>query len=875
MKTLCITGISEPDLIHINNRFRLAGMAESLSIEKNSRQMNMAQWHDRFCTAPALDQDAPGPGKFGEQLAGELFFSNMETPFWGWADFRSAFLLDFWAGFDPGIVFVLTCCPLDHHLARLMETRDAASLDLEARISSWQQYHAHLLQFYHTHPDRCLLVDIHDCSAQCNALMQTCRDKWDLPLTDIPEPGSDEYPFPAPLARHIAAGFTRNHPEATSLWNEIQATVSRLAPDTTPLDDVSFSHVVQSFQTIKDRSAERRQITDLEEQIAALQKQVQDSASQLAQEKKNTVQKDTRFKELEQKHQETTEENDLILQQMHQVQEELESMLLKKQETEQQLKQREEQIAALQKQAQESAAHLAQEKKNAAQKDSALQQVKQQLEQKNTQIQEREKQNATLQKQAQDSAAQLAQEKKNAAQKNSTLKQVEQQLEQKSSQLQEHEKQIAALQKQLKDSTEKLTQQQAAAKKDGDLDQLQKKLKQKDTRFKELEQKHQETTEENDLILQQLHQVQEELESIFLKKQEAEQQLQSLRDKHKKTMQESEQRLYQLHDAQEKLGQYLVKYQEQNKQLEKAEARWERLFKRMPDYCDYGDVRIIQGDDGSSLICEVQDLEIGSQTYPELAFETFLVGGVAGFRFKQPDHITQEDLIPIAQTSEEAKKQSKLFKSLSTTEWFLLQSTAHFLKTCLRTETFDEETLPASLIQETINGIDRFSEVITKFPQILRFDEVSMEEKVLSEDCEQLEICLENLSFGDLTSSGFIFRLSCAALKTSAFGSNPRLEFPEETGTLLKNWFDCSSNPDDPRIELRFALPEAMDLEVWNQLSEADAAIIRVLTAHLPELIEKNASPSGHDDAKWLTVAHNVAQILQRRTRLQEEENVA
>jgi len=285
-----------------------------------------------------------------------------------------------------------------------METQDAASLNLEDIVSSWHQFHAHLLQFYHTHPDRCLLVDIHDCATQFNALNQACRDKWHLSLNDMPETGSDEYPFPAPLARHIAAGFSKNHPEAASLWNEIEATVSRLTSDPARPDDISFNDIAQNYQTTKDRSAELRQISDLEKQIAAL--------------KKEQAQKEARFKELEQKHQEATEENDLILQQLHQVQEELESMFLKKQEAEQQW-----------------------EKKNAALK------------------QEQEKQTAALK--------------------------------------QEQEKQTAALKK-----------EQA----------------QKEARFKELEQKHQEVTEENDLILQQLHQVQEELESMFLKKQEAEQQ---------------------------------------------------------------------------------------------------------------------------------------------------------------------------------------------------------------------------------------------------------------------------------------------------------------------------------------------------------------
>jgi hypothetical protein len=651
MKTLCITGISEPDLIQIYTRFCQAGMAESLSIEKNGRKLNMAQWHDRFCSAASLEQDAPVPGKFGDQLASELFFSNMETPFWGWADSRSTFLLDYWAEFDPRLFFVLTCCPLDHHLARLMETQDAASLNLEDIVSSWHQFHAHLLQFYHTHPDRCLLVDIHDCATQFNALNQACRDKWHLSLNDMPETGSDEYPFPAPLARHIAAGFSKNHPEAASLWNEIEATVSRLTSDPARPDDISFNDIAQNYQTTKDRSAELRQISDLEKQIAALKKE------------------------------------------------------------------------------------------------------------------------------------------------------------------------------------------QA----------------QKEARFKDLEQKNQEVTEENDLILQQLHQVQEELESMFLKKQEAEQQWS---EKHKKLQTDLEDKKLQIQSLKE----------EQNKQLEKAEARWERLLKRMPDYCDYGNIRITPGDDASTLICEVQDLEIGSQTYPDLEFETFLVGGVAGLRFKHPEHITQEDLIPVAQTSEEAKKQSKRLKSLSTTEWLLLQSTAQFLKTCLKTEKFDEQTLPAPLIQDTINGLDRLTEVLLKFPETLRYDEISFDEKALSEDCEHLEICLENLSCGDLASPEFVFRLSCAGLSSSDFGSNPRLDFPEDTGTILKTWFDCSNNPDDPRLELRFALPEAMDLEVWNQLSKDDAGFIHMLTAHLPGLIEKKASQSGLDDAKWLAVAKDVAQILKRRT---------
>ncbi|MGD9974512.1 MAG: hypothetical protein AB7S77_15740 [Desulfatirhabdiaceae bacterium] len=796
MKMLCITGVSEPDLIQIEERFCQAGMAASLSIERNGKQLNMRQWHDRFCDDALMAEEMPSIGKFGEQLASEIFFSNMDS-FWGWADNRSVHLLDFWGDFDPRIVFVLTCCSLEHYLARLMENRDAASLDLEVLVSQWHQCHAHLLHFYHAHPERCLLVEIHDCAAHFNVLIQACRDKWDLSLTGIPEPGPEPYPFPVPLARHIAAGFTGPLKEAESLWNEIKSTVSTLIPDTfessdtTPPGHVSFIHVVQSYQTLKDRSAEFRRISDLEEQLEDKAGRVRVFEEQTSTLQKELGEKESRFKDLEQKSREASEENEVILRQLHQVQEELESMLLKKQQVEKQWGE---------------------------------------------------------------------QQKKLQADVNG-----------KDQQLKQREEQISILEKQLTEGAEKLTQQQqAAAKKDRDLDQLKKELGQKETRFKDLEHKNQEINEENELILQQLHQVQEELESIFLKKQETEHQLQSLRDEHKKNMRESEQRLYELHEAQEKLAHYLIRYQEQTKCLEMAEARWERLLKRMPDYCDYGDVRIIQGEDGTGLICEVRDLEVGSQRYPALEFETFLLGGVAGLRFKHPDHITQGDLIPVAQTSEEAKKQSKLLKSLSTSEWSLLHTTAQFLKSCLKTEIFDEETLPASLVQKTLRGLDRFSEVIAGFPQTLRFDEVNIDEKTLSKDCEYLEICLENVSCGDFAAPEFVFRLSCAGLQSFDFGSNPRLEFPQETGIILKNWFDSSNNPDDPRLELRFALPEAMDLEVWNQLSGEDAEFIRMLISHLPALVEENATSSGQEESKWSAVVRNVEQIFKRRTQVHE-----
>jgi hypothetical protein len=862
MKTLCITGISEPDLIELNTRFCQAGMAAPLSIEKNGRQLDMAQWHDRFCSTFSLDQETPGPGKFAEQLAGELFFSNMETPLWGWADVRSTVLLNFWADFDPRMVFVLTCCPLDHYLARLMETRDAASLDLEELVTDWHQFHAHLLQFYHTHPDQCLLVDIHDSATQFNALVQACRDKWDLPLTDTLEPESDPYPFPAPLARHIAASFTKNHPEAASLWHEILATVSSLTPDPTPPDDISFSHVAQSFQTIKDKSAELRQISDLEEQLESKSGQVSALEEKAATLQKELEGKDTGLQELEKKTQEATEENELILLQLHQVQEELEAMLLKKQEAEQQWA----------------------EKQQKSQTD---------LQNKEQQLKQREEQIATLQKQAQDTAAQLAQEKTNAAQKDSSLQQFKQQLDQKGTQLQEREKQIAALQKQLKDGTEKLTQQQqAAAKKDRDLDQLKKELAQKDTHYKELEQKNQEINEENELILLQLHQVQEELERYFLQHQQSQDELKQSRDELKQAQENQKQTHKDLEQTQEALKQTEDRFHDElgriQQEKQQLEQRWHRLEQRIPDYCDYAAVTVNEIQDERkdtrvpTLEWRFEQIQIGARFFDCLEFETFILGHVAGVRFRRdPDADDlngplvrwplgadpgQADIIPVAMNSADAPACLALMRSLAASDWHMLKALARVCQYILIQD--NEQTGSASSQTRKIHGsgLGSLHKLLQQFPAALRFDGAALEREYLSDGYEHLSLKLDNLTFGKKGFGNFSFRLACANVDDNTFGTDPRLEFPyQEDPQVFDSWFEESCDELGPRLELRFALPDAIDLNVLARLSETDRKLLARLVNQLPsmlDMVQQQGTEISRPWEDWHGVAKEIDRIL-------------
>jgi len=189
-----------------------------------------------------------------------------------------------------------------------------------------------------------------------------------------------------------------------------------------------------------------------------------------------------------------------------------------------------------------------------------------------------------------------------------------------------------------------------------------------------------------------------------------------------------------------------------------------------------------------------------------------------------------------------------------------------------------EADLPAALRTGSMAGFDRFLGVIAIFPASLRYDRITLEKENCSEDCERLQIAIENMSYGEFQCPSFEFRLSCAGLQASDFGSHPRLEFPADMRTVLKSWLDCSDAPNDPRLELRFALPDAMDLDVWRKLSQEDAGLILMLVQHLPLMLDElhcrdSVLTSSWD--KWLSLSGDVEKILRLRTAPAKLENVA
>lgn len=342
MKTICITGILQNDLDTLFGLLQRAGVTPA-KLPQREDLLDISVWHEQVITSAADEAGAlhpiEHPGRLWEQLAGEIFLPNLKSRLWGWADTRSLLLLDFWAAFEPRIHFLLVTSSPERMLAAAIDAGNAID-DAGQLLADWQAGHQEMLRFYHRHEARCLLVDAADGLSNPTALLRRCNEHWKLHLdlpTDVTHTSMHEHA----LSCHLARELCRAYPGTLGLESELRATLVPLSAPTARLVATTES-LIEEYRQLKDRSAEveklkalqaklaedKQQIEQLTKENIQLKKANDEAAKRVSADELVTVQ--TRLKDAEQ-------ENELLLLQLHQVQEELEHYFLQHQEAKQQL----------------------------------------------------------------------------------------------------------------------------------------------------------------------------------------------------------------------------------------------------------------------------------------------------------------------------------------------------------------------------------------------------------------------------------------------------------------------------------------------------------------------------------------------------------
>ena len=99
-------------------------------------------------------------GEIWNELALDLLLANVEQAFWGWSDPQTIVLLDYWRKVEPQLKFLLLYDKPEVIFSRIFNKKQINQEDLEAAICYWNDFYEEILTFYHRHQDNCLLVHI-------------------------------------------------------------------------------------------------------------------------------------------------------------------------------------------------------------------------------------------------------------------------------------------------------------------------------------------------------------------------------------------------------------------------------------------------------------------------------------------------------------------------------------------------------------------------------------------------------------------------------------------------------------------------------------------------------------------------------------------
>jgi len=464
---ICITGsqgvpIRAMDVLHTLGLGQAAALARDPSI-------TMARWHDM-----ALAQGDNPPGRIWEQLAAELIISNIQQKTWAWAEPQSIKLLDFWAGLDNSIRFLLIAeTPGQAILRQIAQTKTATTSDI---LAQWLQDQQKLMHFWLRQPDRSLLVWRQSIELSPQKVAQHLCQQWSLDW----QPHAPDKPsngHPCALEAHLAEHACLHHTEVQQFFAELQACVA-------PIDDGDHLEIPQPLQLLEryallqSQAQQAQKVPKLTEQLQQSQLQTTQTIASLQAAQQEAANKEATH------HQLLAEQQSAHQKELDKAQAELQLALKKAHE-----KAQAELLAALhQEKAKAQSEHLQLLHKEQTQYQAELNQSQQQQKALRSQVHD-------LQARLQELDLQLAQAREAA-------------------------KEVGALQQRLAASDKQLQTAQAEA---AEMAKVQEQLKATQQRLQGLEQQSAEVQEEAQTLLLQLHETQEELESYCIQNEELEQ----------------------------------------------------------------------------------------------------------------------------------------------------------------------------------------------------------------------------------------------------------------------------------------------------------------------------------------------------------------
>lgn len=276
------------------------------------------------------------PGPIWQSLALDLLLGNINHDLWGWSDPQAVYLLDYWKSLDPQLAFMLVYDTPEDLIARAFDNPAVPCTPetLQVAVDNWQAYNEALLHFYHRNPQRCMLVHAAQVRESAADYLQQVQTRIGAPLgiegESEPAPATPATPDTQnALRRYLAQHIVDAQPQALTLYEELQAVASlpKSAPNTIAQQPAAASQALEALQSLLEQQQQQHTST---QRIQAAQTRIQTLEQEQTQLREN-------LHASQNGQAESLQEIDLLLGQLHQVQEELEKLHLEGQDRHRQL----------------------------------------------------------------------------------------------------------------------------------------------------------------------------------------------------------------------------------------------------------------------------------------------------------------------------------------------------------------------------------------------------------------------------------------------------------------------------------------------------------------------------------------------------------
>lgn len=348
------------------------------------------------------------------------------------------------------------------------------------------------------------------------------------------------------------------------------------------------------------------------------------------------------------------------------------------------------------------------------------------------------------------------------------------------------------------------------------------------------------------------------------------QRVQHLEALQKDSKEEAELLLKQLHQVQEELEHYYLDTQALKQDKEQLQQRVTRLLKRLPGTVEWEDLTVQATK--ARLTLTLQQIMSVDRQVPYLKL-------ILARQKKQPTlQVISDQGQPVALLHGPLSQPINPLVIANSAEASALDQLAPSdIRLLQKVCTSVAPSLPATMAgrDKWAADLNLLADQLKGLPPVWRYDAVSLRQQQVDPYYEHLWFHFDNATFGQRHWPSFEFRLGAANIRKGKFSQYPKLEFPDPGPGLPKqfeNWFEESEDDYGVKFELRFDLRKtAMDMAVWETLSPDDQAqmlsLLDLLSIAMRRL-EDNGTSTQRPWTEWHELLHKVRFVISKNLEL-------